>query len=463
MYYEKVKQYIRAQDMLHKGDQVLAGVSGGADSMAMLDMLRRYREETAFSLAVIHVNHGIRGEEALRDQKYVESYCETWSLPCHTFAFQVPEYAREHGLGTEEAGRLLRDQAFEMAEKKYQASRKIWIALAHNQNDQAETVIHHLARGSGLKGIAGILPVSGKKIRPVLCLQRREIEAYLTGRKLAYMTDSTNQNDDYTRNRIRHHVLPFLEEQVNQAVVPHLAETAFQAALAEDYLGRQGRRMADHFRRDDTICFTGAFFDEDPILKMYAVREALYQLSGSRKDLTASHIRQVLELEHHGVSGQVSLPYRLEAVRTYDGIRIRKYALSSLGQRSDREQLLPVPGSLKTAGGFFSTRLFFYQNEKIEEKKYTKWLDYDKINSGLSVRTRKTGDFLILKEQGKHKKLNRCMIDDKIPAEIRERIPLVVSGQEVLWIVGWRMGEKYKITSNTRRVLEITYEGGTTV
>ena len=160
----------------------------------------------------------------------------------------------------------------------------------------------------------------------------------------------------------------------------------------------------------------------------------------------------------------MSLPYRLYAVRDYNGILLRNMHETSAYDNGTvefgRELMLPVPGRLEGLPGTLVTRIFSYKNEKIEEKKYTKWLDYDKIKFGLSVRTRKTGDFLVLNEQGNHKKLNRCMIDDKIPAEMRDQIPLVVSGQEVLWIVGGRMGEKYKITSGTRTVLEIIYEGG---
>lgn len=463
--FDKVKDFVKENEMLARNCAVIAGVSGGNDSMTMLHLLRRLREIWHFHLRVVHVNHGIRGAEADRDQRMVETVCTESNIPCSVYRYDVPELSVKWKLGTEETGRIVRRQAFDAethkCRKQYAVVRT---ALAHNKNDLAETMLHHLARGTGLRGLCSLKPVNGEVIRPLLCLERREIDDYIRECGIPSVLDSTNLEDEYTRNRIRRHLLPVMEREINAKTVEHMAETSRLLSEAEEFLTDEAAQLAADYREPDgSYCLGEGFFQKKQILKSYGVRTILEKLSGRSRDLTQTHIRQVLELYSCRVSKRISLPYGLEAVRTYDGVILRKKIQQKPGTEGRKEQEIPLPATseeVETPFGRFTIKVFSYSGEKILEKKYTKWFDCDKINCELTVRTRRSGDYMAVSQSGGHKKLTRCMIDDKIPGELRGKLPLVVDGNEVLWIVGGRINERYKITSETGRVLEITYQGG---
>ena len=464
--FDKVKDFVKENEMLARNCAVIAGVSGGNDSMTMLHLLRRLREIWHFHLRVVHVNHGIRGAEADRDQRMVETVCTEWNIPCSVYRYDVPELSVKWKLGTEETGRIVRRQAFDAethkCRKQYAVVRT---ALAHNKNDLAETMLHHLARGTGLRGLCSLKPVNGEVIRPLLCLERREIDDYIRECGIPSVLDSTNLEDEYTRNRIRRHLLPVMEREINAKTVEHMAETSRLLSEAEEFLTDEAAQLAADYREPDgSYCLGEGFFQKKQILKSYGVRTILEKLSGRSRDLTQTHIRQVLELYSCRVSKRISLPYGLEAVRTYDGVILRKKIQQKPGTEGRKEQEIPLPATseeVETPFGRFTIKVFSYSGEKILEKKYTKWFDCDNIKCGLSVRTRKTGDYLIVGRDGGRKKLTRCMIDDKFPKETRDQVPLIADGGEILWIIGGRISERYKITSCTRNVLEITYQGGT--
>ena len=499
--YQKVKAYIREHGMIEAGDVVLAGVSGGGDSMAMLALLKRYQTELPFSLCAVHVHHGIRGEEANRDELLVKETCEKWEIPFLAYRYPVPELARKWKMGLEETGRKVRQDAFSRAEMDFPGKNKqaegraepksaarTRIALAHNENDVAETLLHNLCRGTGLKGLASILPVRDGIIRPVLCLNKQEIVNYLIEEQIPYVTDSTNLTDDYTRNKIRHQILPVLEEQVNPSAVRHMAETASLVSQAEEYLSRQGELLVKKYgeNRERGIFLSEVFWREEPAVASYGVLQVFEELAGKRKDFTAAHVKSVENLLRLQVGRRINLPYDLAALRTYGGILLGERELLGVSARnlklkehdveqSEREKdkntlpqsVLVQRKELEGRGrrgifpdNRFLLKIFSNEGQKIEEKTYTKWLDYDRIEQELSIRTRQPGDFLIVDDKGSRKKLNRYFIDEKIPSEERDSILLLCAGSEVLWVVGGRINENYKITPRTRRILEIQYQGG---
>ena len=224
---------------------------------------------------------------------------------------------------------------------------------------------------------------------------------------------------------------------------------------------------------------------EPQIIQTYALQQAMEDLAGRRKDLTAVHFQKVLTLYEMQTGRRVSLPYHMEARRDYTGVRLFLQEEDSVTGRSvwtgqdsgesagstaeeknyrthaaEMECEIRIPGTVICPLGTFSTEIFSYEGQKIEEKKYTKWLDYDKIEKNPCIRTRQTGDYMVINAQGNTKKLNRCMIDEKIPSEKRDKIPLIACGNEILWLVGSRMNERYKINPQTRKVLVLNYQGG---
>lgn len=342
-------------------------------------------------------------------------------------------------------------------------------------------MLHNLCRGTGLRGLCTMRPVDGEIIRPILCLSRDKIAEYLKEKKISHIQDSTNLSDEYTRNRIRHHILPMLEQQVNGKAAAHMAETAARISQAEEYLTQQSCLVLSEFQKGKGYYFTEKFFTEPQIIQVYALQQAMEQLAGRRKDLAAVHYEKVLELYEMQTGRRISLPYHMEARRDYEGVRLCRYgeekSAGMIGEKhkgsdiqngktvcgkniSDREWKIRIPGTVTSPLGIFSAEIFLYEGQKIEEKKYTKWMDYDKIEKNPYIRTRRTGDYMVINAQGNTKKLNRCMIDEKIPSEYRDSIPLIACGKEILWMVGSRMNERYKINPQTRKVLVLNYQGG---
>ena len=213
---EQTKVYIRENRMISEDDVVIAGVSGGADSVCLLFVLCELQRSMGFRVKVCHVNHGLRGEEADADERYVVELCRRMGVECRIFREDVELIARNRKQSQEEAGRAVRRAAFERMCREDGGTK---IATAHHRDDNVETVLMNISRGTGIQGLCGIWPVRGKWIRPLLYLDRCQIEAFLTDQKLAWRTDLTNNEDSYTRNRIRHNIIPAMTEQINAGTV----------------------------------------------------------------------------------------------------------------------------------------------------------------------------------------------------------------------------------------------------
>ena len=229
---ERVKAFIVENQMIQAGDGIVLGLSGGADSVCLFFVLLALREELAFRFVCAHVHHGLRGKDADADEVFARELCGRYGVEYYSFFYQVKEEAGKYGCSEEEMGRILRYKSFGQVLNNLGFNK---IAVAHHMGDQAETVLYHLCRGSGLAGLAGIRPVSGNRIRPILCLKKEEIIKYLQGKKESWREDKTNQELLYVRNRIRNRVFSCLEELVNPASVEHIAACAGSTGGGEVY------------------------------------------------------------------------------------------------------------------------------------------------------------------------------------------------------------------------------------
>ncbi len=467
--YGEVKAHIEKYRMISEGDMVLAGVSGGADSVCMLSILQKLRKEVPFRLMVVHVHHGVR-EDAQKDADYVEELCRKWEIPFILKIVDMAGYAKENGLSPEEAGRVLRYRAFEEALPEEEVCK---IAVAHNQNDRAETMLFHLFRGSGLRGLGSIRPVREKIIRPLLCLSREEIESYLVEKKIAFCTDSTNGEDFYTRNKIRHHILSYAEEHICSNTAAHIGDAAEILTETEDFIRKQAVLAYDRcmlFREENNMALDlVAFREEDPFLQKRILLRYMEQLTPYRKDITKEHIEALMQLTQKDGSREIFLPYGLRAYKEYDRLlltRTEKKKTGSMKKEFREEEYLPVavtvPGEITVPGlgkvllQYVSREEFFYKKEQnIPKKTYTKWFDYDKITTVLVFRTRKTGDYLTIDSALRKKTVKEYMINEKIPRMQREHIYLLADGPHILWIPGYRISQYYKVNENTKRILQV--------
>ena len=463
---EKVRAFMEQYHMVTAGPngRVMLGLSGGADSVCLFHLLRELQEPLGFSLLAVHVNHNLRGAEAGRDAAFAENLCREYDVPFYLYSCPVEKIAKEKHLSTEEAGRAARQEVFAACAKEQRA---VKIALAHHQDDVAETMLHHLARGTSLAGLASLRPVRGNVIRPLLCVGRKEIRQELESRKCSWCEDSTNAEDAYTRNGIRHHVLPYLTEEVNPRAAAHMAQTSLDLLETEEYLEQQTDQLMERYAsaEKNAVVLRDAVSSEAPLLQRYVIRRVLEQLAGKRKDLTREHLESVRELFEKQVGKSVCLPYGITAVRGYETLRLEKQGVHLKEERkrkSGEEVPIPVP-----AGWEEEKSLAFAENpvtivkktsvfpERIEEKKYTKCFDCDKIKDGLVLRTRRSGDYLRVTAKGGKKKLKDYMIDAKIPKEERDSILLLADGPEIWWVVGYRRGESGRVGEDTKAVLQI--------
>lgn len=433
----KVRRYIEEYQMLAPGERVVVACSGGADSICLLSVL----QALGMQVLAVHVHHGLRGIEADRDADFVRDFCAAGDIACRVVRLDVAGYASGHGMSVEEAGRALRYQSLEAAADEWGACK---IAVAHHEDDNAETILHHLLRGTGLRGLGGIRPVQGSRIRPLLCVSRKEIESYLEERGILWCEDSTNRSNDYTRNRIRNQVLPFLEETVNPKAVQNILNSGEAAAQADEYLVLVADGLWKQYGSFDNKCArfpVMALKEQPPILRRYLIGKMVSLTVPGRRDITSVHYGQMERLAWGKTGSEICLPGGIVAVREPD----------SLVLSGTVEAVLPPEPVFEK---------FPYENHgEIPKNRYTKWFDYDKIKGTLCVRTRQSGDFLSLPE-GKTKTVSRYMIDEKIPRRQREQIYLLADGKHIVWIVGYRISEYYKITNDTKMILQVTVHGG---
>lgn len=482
--------------MVNSGDLVVVALSGGKDSVCLLVLLEAIREELGISLCAMHVHHGIRGEEADRDEEFCRRLCGEREIPFEAVRVNVPAVAAAEKMSMEEAARAARYEALESYRRRMGAAH---IAVAHHQNDNAETVLWNLFRGSGLQGLGGIKPVNGAIIRPLLELNRAQLDDYAAAHGLSWREDSTNQTDHYTRNRIRRHVLPFITREVNDRAVSHICQAASLAAEADEYLQRQADRwieqpghMEGPAEKSQIRLDAAALAAEEPVFQAYVIRAVCRRLTGPT-DLTGSHVKAVQSLlaNSPGASAHrsVSLIHGMQVRREYDRLVFSVYPAISperyAGDQSERREGLTESSRIRLnadvyepllldiqkwemnivyqvqwGGRTFKFRIFTYnKKEKFPLNRYTKWLNYDKIKGSLVLRGRETGDFIKLSGGGT-KSIKSYMVDEKIPADSRDRIPVLADSSHILWIVGYRISEQAKITADTGKILEITMCGG---
>lgn len=460
---EKVRRYVEKYQMLTKEDGVIVGVSGGADSVCLLLVLLELQKEIGFELAAVHVNHGLRGIDADSDEAYVKRLCEERCVPLETYFVDVAFVAKERKQSTEEAGREVRRECFERAGSKYKATK---VALAHHQNDNAETMLFRLARGTGIKGLGGMAPMAGKYIRPLLCVEREEIEAYLEGQGIKYCIDETNESDEYTRNRVRNHLIPYMERELNEKTVSHINDTMDYMRQVQEYLEEQTHKYKKMCltQTEKGYCILQAEYQRIPeVLRPILIKNVLVDICQREKDLESAHLNQIEELFARQTGRKIHLPYGMEAKRIYDGVEI--YRKMEEYAHSPEEFFFCLEEQSAT---------YEWHNQKIccrilnklqidgetLEKSHTKCFDCDIIKNGISFRTRRPGDYITIHSDGRKQKLKSYFINEKVPQEERDKVLLVADGNHVLWIVGYRVNCAYQVNENTKRVLEVHVDKG---
>ncbi|MCI8508933.1 MAG: tRNA lysidine(34) synthetase TilS [Lachnospiraceae bacterium] len=489
---EKVQNYIKFHHMIEKGDRIVVGVSGGVDSVALLLLLNQMKKEMKLELFAVHINHGIR-EEAAEDAGYVKQLCEDCKVPFYLFEEDIPVMAKKERMTEEEMGRKIRYQSFYQVMEQVRADK---LAVAHHMGDQAETVLFHLIRGTDLSGMAGMQPVTeyfgaaeGKNatsyhiIRPLLGCHKKELTDWLVSQGVIWREDRTNTNNMYARNKIRNQVIPVLEE-INQQTVCHVAAFADRIAEYQEFFQKtvQEYLLKEVVKAESGSgsCETDRFLlkSQEKVLAKAVIYEMLGMVCGARKDIFSEHVQAVYDLLDKQSGKKVMLPYRMMAENSYEKLIIRKcfvkeddssswkqvIDLKELSNGEEKRICLPQGGYLVMQIKSMKDMEWdegqkFLNDGRISKNIYTKFFDCDTIKDTLYIRTPEAEDYIIINEQGNRKKLSRYFIDEKIPVMNRNSKIVAANGHEILWIIGGRRCENYKISDNTKYILSLMYEG----
>lgn len=460
--YEKIAIYCDKNQLFEPEDGVIVGLSGGADSVFLLLALTKLQKRWNLHLRAVHVNHGIRGEEALRDQNFAVSFAESLGVVCEVEQADIPSLSKEWQMTEEEAGRTYRYQCFEKWREKLGYHK---IAVAHHRDDQAETILFQLMRGSSLRGLGGMRPKREAVVRPLLETGRQELEACLETEQISYCMDSTNEQDIYARNLIRHHVIPYLQEKIQPSAVEHITQTGAHLREIMDYIDGQTAELYQKLvRRNGTRLFLKeeTFKDVSGVLQRELIFQMIQELAGQKKDITSTHIEQIQAVFAGGTGKMAVLPYQLRAEKSYDTLYLYvEEEDSETEEASYLEEEIEIlrQYSVLLRGDTLCQVVF----EKVSREKLsdytpknhcTKCFDYDKMVSMPRFRYPQEGDFLWLDSAGKTKKLSRLFIDEKVEKRQRERIIVLAEGHHILWIPALnRCSAYYYVSEDTREVV----------
>jgi tRNA(Ile)-lysidine synthase len=452
---DKVLVTIKKYNMIQQGDSIIVGLSGGADSVSLTHILYKIKDLYDLKIYAVHLNHLIRGNEAIRDEEHSREFTKSLDIPFYSERIKVEEYAKEHGMSSEEAGRFLRYRLFNEVAKKVGANK---IALAHNMNDQAETMLMRFFRGSGISGLGGIKPIrEGKYIRPIIACSRREIEEYCKKNNLIPAEDSTNKESIYTRNRVRLELIPYIKEHFNPNIIESLYKNSEIFRDEDSYLTEISERELENIRIKNGLSIN-KFNSLNIAVKRRVLRSIIGTVKGNLTGIEGKHIEECIRMLEKGETGKIiEFPEEIICITEYDVFRIDKR-----NYIKDYEYKVEVPQEIKVIEEdiYISARVIGENLENFIDKQFIKYWDYDKIKYELTVRNRRNGDYIYPKGMEGKKKVKDIFIDKKIPKDQRDKIPLVAMQSEILWIVGIRDSKNYKVDRNTRRILEIKIKRG---
>ena len=441
---KKIKAFILKNNLIKKGEKVVIGFSGGPDSVFLLDILLKLQEELSLELSLAHINHLLRGVESDADEEFARNTAKKYGLECYVKRADMQKYARDHKIGDEEAGRLIRYSFFEEVLKEAKGDK---VALGHNLDDEIETFMFRLMRGTSLKGLEGIPVKRDKYVRPILELYKSQIIDYLHKNDIKYRIDLSNLENNYTRNSIRLDLIPEIEERYNSnfkekianlmeeiGQVNNLLKIDYKEFMIEDYLDLEKlQKIADYEKRK--------------VLNSYLLK---YDVEVSRKKLDL-----VLSLMNTGGSKELSLGKKVMFKKEYN-----KLYVDIDSEKRDQVVLtmnLKIPGEINFGRYRLKAEHCKDCKKDLGENSFIVNLPKSSI---LEVRTRKPGDKITISKDGLNKKLKDIFINSKVPKEARDKVPIVTLEEEIIWIAGVRGNEKQRAVKPDGNSIKLTVEEG---
>jgi tRNA(Ile)-lysidine synthase len=473
---KRIVDFLTSIEFPFSNDKILLAVSGGADSTALLHVFSVLKLQNLFTsdLYCAHINHQLRND-ADSDEEFVMSQAEKLNVPITTRRIDVRGFARDNKLSIETAARQLR---IEKLVENAKANKCNWIVTGHQKNDNAETIIHRLLRGTGFRGLTGIRPVRNFDenivfARPFLCVTRDEIIQYLQQKNLKWREDYTNKDYSYTRNHIRHRIIPALQEDCNGSLIELLSKLSISAnrfyksvCVQADNLWQKAAKCGD-----EKVTLDLRFFSEQfPPVKLELIRRSLSHIGCGEAQLTSSHYERILNLTKQNSSRKViQLPDGFIIRKEDENIVIRRAGLAPpISSRSGfidggvepHPTVLKIPGL--TTFNEFEIQASILEKEQVDFKKFLnfktssiEWFDLDKIKPSLTVRFRKKGDRFVPLGQKIEKKIGKFLTAQHVPEEIRRSTLIIADTEKIIWLYPLRISEQTKVTPQTQKILQM--------
>ena len=462
---QKVLEFIKRNGLITPGEKAVVAVSGGADSVCLLHVLAHWQIELRVELHVAHLNHQLRGAESDSDASYVSALAFEFGLPTTLGQRDVATYRKQQGLSLEEAAREMRYDFLAEVAKSIGANK---VVIGHTYDDQIETVLMHLIRGAGLAGLRGLQPLSVfirktkerlETVRPLLEVTRQETSDYCRLHRLQPCADSSNENLDLLRNRVRLELLPVLKDY-NPNIDNALNRLAVLAGDDASYIEEQALQLWDTVaeKKRGAIHLDARKIASLPrAMQRQIFRLAIEQLAGSLKDVEAEHIETMLNFLAKPAGKRIYLPHGLGLSTEYGRLVLASVQASSCPfPPLDASSRLNIPGETRLPGWKINAALHPKDTENIQCGLVANF-DSEMIGEELIVRRRQRGDRFQPLGMNKTKKLQDFMVDSRIPQSWRDMVPLVCSPQQILWVVGWRIDDRVRVTKNTRSVLRLEF------
>ena len=465
---QRVLTFIEKQGLTQGPETLLVGVSGGPDSVCLLHLLHQLEETLGLNLHVAHLNHMLRGAASDADARYVSRLAQRLGLGATVEGRDVLAYKKEHRLSLEEAARQVRYDFFaQVAESR--GTRRI--ALGHTADDQVETILMHLVRGSGVAGLRGMRPITWWRvpasggslmvIRPLLEVAREETEAYCKAHDLAPRSDFSNFSLDYTRNRFRYQLVPLLQS-FNPNFRAALLRTARAAADELSFVEEQLSSVWDKVVTEQPyglVLDTGATVALHPALQQHLLRRAVEELLGDLSDIGATHIEKMVQALLKPAGKRLSLPRGLVFYVGYDTCLVARGDIDTCPfPPVEGERRLHLDGETILPGWRVHSAITSSVPQNADSSGFKAYLDLDGVGNAIFIRQRRAGDRFQPLGMAQPKKLQDFMVDAKIPREWRDCVPLVCSPKQILWVVGWRIDDRAKVTNSTKQVLRLEFE-----
>ena len=443
---DKIKKHIKENNLIEDGENIVIGFSGGPDSVLLLYALNELRKEYGYNLLAVHINHQLRGEEAVKDEEFSKDFSNSLGVKCISFHMDVNGYAKEHKISVEDAGRRIRYEKFhEVLEEEFG---KGVIAVGHHKNDDAETILINLIRGAGGAGLSGISSKSNNIVRPLIDITKGEILEFLKENKIPYVEDKTNFENDYLRNKIRNVIIPYIENEINENFIDSLTRSSKIIESNEDFLEDYVSNLNLISHERNYYKLNCKDFEKHHIaIQRKLILKAYESIKGDRKDISFTNVESIRKIilqnsgEFYINNFLLYMAYGYLYLINKDEKKQEDFIIREKGKYNFRDFIIKVD---------------IVENKNIKAQRKEAIFPKEFLEEGIVVRNRKPGDKIKLKNFTK--KVKDIFIDSKVPKHLRDEIPILQYKDDIIWITGLKRSHNYLVDPSDDFVIKIRLE-----